>query len=102
MILEDFSKRKQDFRTKKLKYFIDIFNKKLKYANKTQQNKLSSKEVKKKIFEINKKRDSIFQHYLLIEKELIEYIAILNAKNHPKNISINHEIDEINNDIIER
>ena len=62
MILEDFSKRKQDFRTKKLKYFIDIFNKKLKYANKTQQNKLSSKEVKKKIFEINKKRDSIFQH----------------------------------------
>ena len=102
MILEDFSKRKQDFRTKKLKYFIDIFNKKLKYANKTQQNKLSSKEVKKKIFEINKKRDSIFQHYLLIEKELIEYIAILNAKNHYKNISINHVIDEINNDIIER
>ena len=47
MILGDFLKKKPDFRTKKLKFFQNIFIKKLKYDKKTRLNKSESKIIKK-------------------------------------------------------
>ena len=39
MLLDDFSKRKQDYRMRKLKLFTNIFDIKLKYDSKIKLNK---------------------------------------------------------------
>ena len=102
MILGEFFKKKPDFRTKKLKFFQNIFNKKLKYDKKTRMNKSESKVIKKNISLINKQREEIYEHYLKVEKELIEYIALLNTRIFPIEKYNDLEIKEVNDDILEK
>ena len=80
---EDNFNQKQDFRTKQLEFFQNIFNKKLKYDNNIRHNKSESKEIKKYISEINKQKEKIYEHYYKVEKELLEYIALLQTKIYP-------------------
>jgi len=102
MILGEFLKKKPDFRTKKLKFFQNIFNKKLKYDKKTRMNKSESKVIKKNISLINKQSEEIYEHYLKVEKELIEYIALLNTRIFPIEKYNDLEIKEVNDDILEK
>ena len=44
MLLEDFSKRKADYKMKKLNYYSNIFKNKLKYDAKIKMNKSESKK----------------------------------------------------------
>ena len=101
MISNDFSQKKQDFRTKQLKFFQNIFIKKLKYDKKTRLNKSESKTIKKNISKINKKSEAIYEHYLKVEKELIEYIASLNARIFPKEKYNDLEMKKVNENILE-
>ena len=80
---EDNFNQKQDFRTKQLEFFQNIFIKKLKYDNNIRHNKSESKEIKKYISEINKQKEKIYEHYFKVEKELLEYIALLQTKIYP-------------------
>ena len=96
MLLEDFSKRKQDYRMRKLKLFTNIFDIKLKYDSKIKLNKSESKKIIKNIEEIDKKNEIIFKHYSKIEKELIEYIAELNVKNYANEGSLTPELKQMN------
>ena len=80
---EDNINQKQDFRTKQLEFFQNIFIKKLKYDNNIRHNKSESKEIKKYISEINKQKEKIYEHYFKVEKELLEYIALLQTKIYP-------------------
>ena len=96
MLLEDFSKRKEDYKMKKLTYFSNIFNKKLKYDTEIKLNKSESKNIIRQIKEINDKKQKIFEHYYKIEKELIEYIAELNVKNYAKEGHLSDELRKIN------
>ena len=100
MIFEDFTKRKQDFRSKKLQFFQNIFNKKLKYDKKTQKNKSESKAIKKNIAKIIKQDEETVEHYLKVEKELIEYIALLNTRIFPME-KYDSEVKEVNDNILE-
>ena len=102
MILGDFLKKKPDFRTKKLKFFQNIFNKKLKYDKKTRMNKSESKIIKKNISQINKQSEKTYEHYLKVEKELIEYIALLNTRIFPIEKYNDLEMKEVNDDILEK
>ena len=96
MLLEDFSKRKQDYKMRKLKLFSNIFDKKLKYDSKIKLNKSESKKIIKNIEEIDKKNEIIFKHYSKVEKELIEYIAELNVKNYANEGSLSPEFKQMN------
>lgn len=96
MLLEDFSKRKQDFKIKKLKNAIRIFNKKLKYDKIKKKNKSESKKIKKDIQKINDKKESVFAHYSNIEKNLIEYFAEIFLKYYSKEGSPTPQQKEIN------
>ena len=80
---EDNFNQKQDFRTKQVELFQNIFIKKLKYDNNIRHNKSESKEIKKYISEINKQKEKIYEHYFKVEKELLEYIALLQTKIYP-------------------
>ena len=100
MIFNELSERKQDFKKKRLEFFQNIFIKKLKYDKKINHNKSESKAIKKNISEINNQKESTFKHYLKVEKELIEYIALLNTKIYPMT-KINDEIKKNNNNIHE-
>jgi hypothetical protein len=102
MILGDFLKKKPDFRTKKLKFFQNIFIKKLKYDKKTRLNKSESKIIKKNISQINKQSEKTYEHYLKVEKELIEYIALLNTRIFPIEKYNDLEMKEVNDDILEK
>ena len=96
MLLEDFSKRKQDYKIRKLKLFSNIFDKKLKYDSKIKLNKSETKKLIKNIEEIDKKNETIFKHYSKIEKELIEYIAELNVKNYANEGILSPELRQMN------
>jgi len=96
MLLEDFSKRKEDYKMKKLTYFSNIFNKKLKYDTEIKLNKSESKNIIKQIKEIVDKNQMTFKHYYKVEKELIEYIAELNVKNYANEGYLSEELKKIN------
>ena len=96
MLLESFSKRKQDYKMKKLKFFEKVFEKKLKYDSKIKLNKSESKKIIKNIEEIDFKNEQVFKHYSKAEKELIEYIAELNVKNYRNEGKITPELKRIN------
>ena len=100
MIFDDFSKRKQDFRTKKLQFFQNIFNKKLNYDKKTRHNQSESKIISKSITKINKQTEATFEHYLKVEKELLKYIALLNTRMYPEQ-NVEPEMRAISDDICE-
>jgi len=100
MILDNFSQKKPDFKTKQLKFFQNIFIRKLKYDKKTRINKSESKAIKKNISTINKQSEAIYEHYFKVEKELIEYIALLNARMFPMENYKNLEMKEVNDDIL--
>ena len=55
----------------------------MKYDNNIRHNKSESKEIKKYISEINKQKEKIYEHYFKVEKELLEYIALLQTKIYP-------------------
>ena len=96
MLLESFSKRKQDYKMKKLKFFENVYEKKLKYDSKIKLNKSESKKIIKNIEEIDFKNEQIFKHYSKVEKELIEYIAELNVKNYRNEGTLTPELKLIN------
>ena len=96
MLLEDFSKRKAEYKMKKLKYYSNIFKNKIKYDAKIKINKSESQKLIKNIEEIDKENEKIFQHYSKVEKELIEYIAKLNIKNDENEANLNSELKEMN------
>ena len=96
MFLDNFTIRNQNDKKKILKYFLNIFNRKLKLDSKTKQNKSESKKILKNIEEIENKKEKIFNHYSKVEKELIHYIAELKAKNYSKEGNLNPEIKDIN------
>ena len=96
MLLESFSKRKQDYKMKKLKFFENVYEKKLKYDSKIKLNKSESKKIIKKIEEIDFNNEQIFKHYSKVEKELIEYIAELNVKNYRNEGALTPELKLIN------
>ena len=79
-IIEDSFNQKQDFRMKQLENYQKIYNKKLKYDNDIRHNKSESKELKKFISEITTKKEKIYEHYFKVEKELLEYIALLQTR----------------------
>ena len=79
-IIEDSFNQKQDFRMKLLENYQKIYNKKLKYDNDIRHNKSESKELKKYISEITTKKEKIYEHYFKVEKELLEYIALLQTR----------------------
>ena len=79
-IIEDSFNQKQDFRMKQLENYQKIYNKKLKYDNDIRHNKSESKELKKYISEITTKKEKIYEHYFKVEKELLEYIALLQTR----------------------
>ena len=96
MILEDFSKRKQDYKMKKIKHYSTIFRKKIKYDTKIKMNKSESKKIVKNIEDIDKEYEKIFRHYYKVEKELIQYIAELNVKNYENEANLSPELRQIN------
>lgn len=96
MILVDFSKRKQDYKMKKLKYYSNIFKKKIKYDKRIKINKSESKKLAKNIEDIDKDNEKLFKHYNKKEIELIEYIAELNVKNYENEAYLTPELKEIN------
>lgn len=101
MLLNDSSNKKQDFKSKQLDFFVNIFLKKLKLDKKTQQNKLESKAIKKNMSLVNKLSEENFRRYMKVEKELIEYIALLNTKIYPVDLKFDPEIFEINAKILQ-
>ena len=101
MLLYDSSKKKQDFKQKQLDFFVNIFIKKLKYDKKIRQNKSESKSVKKNISKINKLSGENYRHYMKVEKELIEYIALLNTKILPGDVKFDRRIPELSRKIVQ-
>ena len=101
MLLNNSSNKKQDFKSKQLDFFVNIFLKKLKFDIKTQQNKSDSKAIKKNISVVNKQSAENFRHYMKVEKELIEYIALLNTKIYPADLKFDPEILQINSKILQ-
>ena len=79
-IIEGSFNQKQDFRMKQLENYQKIYNKKLKYDIDIRHNKSESKELKKYISEITTKKEKIYEHYFKVEKELLEYIALLQTR----------------------
>ena len=96
MLFDNLTNRKQNDKKKLLKYFINIFNRKLRLDSRIKQNKSESKKILKNIEEIDNKSENIFKHYSKVEKELIHYIAELKVKNDLKEGNLNPKIKEIN------
>ena len=101
MLLYDSSEKKQDFKQKQLDFFVNIFIKKLKYDKKIKQNKSESKSVKKNISIINKLSGENYRHYMKVEKELMEYIALLNTKIFPEDVKFDPRISELSRKILQ-
>lgn len=96
MHFEDYLKKKQVDKIKQLKFFSNIFLKKLKYDSKIKLNKSESKKIIKNLDELDHKNEIIFKHYSKVEKELIEYIAQLNVNNYQNEGKLTPEIKQIN------
>ena len=63
MILEDFSKRKQDYKMKKIKHYSTIFRKKIKYDTKIKMNKSESKKIRSEERRVGKECRSRWSPY---------------------------------------
>ena len=96
MHFEDYLRKKQVDKIKQLKFFSNIFLKKLKYDSKIKLNKSESKKIIKNLDELDHKNEIIFKHYSKVEKELIEYIAQLNVNNYQNEGKLTPEIKQIN------
>ena len=97
MFFDDYSKKRENCKMKKLNSLYNIYNKKLKYDSETKLNRTESKNIIKGIKKIDEKNEVVFRHYYKIEKELIDYIAELNVKNLANQGSLQGDLKNIHN-----